>query len=57
MLNFMTQAFHVTSGYRDRFVNFQMIPLKPITAADKHSFNAIGKGDMYINVLNGAMTS
>lgn len=45
------------SGYRNRFTNFKTIPPKPITAADKRSFNAIGKGDMYINVPNGPTTS
>ena len=33
------------SGYRHRFINFVEIEPKPITAADKHTFNATGKGD------------
>lgn len=45
------------SGYRNRFINFQTIPPKPITAADKRLFNAIGKGDMYVNIPNGTTTS
>ena len=45
------------SGFRRRFVNFKSIPLKPITAADKRSFNATRMGDMYINVPNGETTS
>jgi hypothetical protein len=45
------------SGHRHRFINFTEIETRPITAADKRSFNAIGKGDMYINVPQGNGTS
>ena len=38
------------SGHRHRFVNFTEIEARPITAADKRRFDAIGKGDMYIDV-------
>ncbi|KAG6328210.1 hypothetical protein ID866_10880 [Astraeus odoratus] len=31
------------SSYRDHFINFCSIPPKPITAANKHTFEAIGK--------------
>ncbi|RDB21868.1 Retrovirus-related Pol polyprotein from transposon TNT 1-94 [Hypsizygus marmoreus] len=41
------------SGYRHRFINYETIPPKPITAADKRTFDAIGKGDMWIEVPNG----
>jgi hypothetical protein len=43
---------HMT-GYRHCLINYQSIPPKPITATDKRSFNAIGKGDMHITVPNG----
>jgi hypothetical protein len=33
------------SGHRHRFTNFTEIEARPITAADKQCFNAIGKGD------------
>jgi hypothetical protein len=36
------------SGYRHRFINFTNIEAKPITAADKWTFHATGKGDMII---------
>ena len=45
------------SGHRRRFVNFIEIEARPITAADKRSFDAIGKGDMYIDVPKGNGTS
>jgi len=41
------------SGLRHRFANFKDIPLRSITAADKHSFSAMGIGDVYISVPNG----
>ncbi|KJA26563.1 hypothetical protein HYPSUDRAFT_123008, partial [Hypholoma sublateritium FD-334 SS-4] len=41
------------SGYRHRFINFINIAPKPIAAADKRSFNAIGQGDMYVDVPMG----
>ena len=47
---------HMT-GHRNRLINFTDIEAKPITAADKRTFNAIGKGDMYIDVPNGSETS
>jgi len=40
------------SGYRHRFTNFVTTDPYPITTADKRTFNAIGKGDMYIYVPN-----
>ena len=45
------------SGYRHRFINYKPIPPKPIITADKRSFNAIGQGDMYINIPNDNTTS
>jgi hypothetical protein len=41
------------SGYFHRFTNFVKIEPIPITAADKRTFQADGKGDMYIHVPNG----
>ena len=41
------------SGYCHRFLNFMSIDPRPITAADKRKFDAIGMGDMYVNVPNG----
>ncbi|KAG6329956.1 hypothetical protein ID866_9133 [Astraeus odoratus] len=41
------------SSHHDQFVNFCETPPKPITAADKHTFKAIRKGDMYISLPNG----
>ncbi|KAG9225295.1 hypothetical protein CCMSSC00406_0009851 [Pleurotus cornucopiae] len=40
------------SGDRHRFVNFEEIPPHSITAANKQSFSAIGKGDMYVVLPN-----
>jgi len=45
------------SGYRHRFLNFVQIEPNPITAADKRTFYATGKGDMYLEVPNGETSS
>jgi len=45
------------SGHRHRFTNFVEIQPRPITAADKRAFNAVGKGDMLIDLPNGDATS
>lgn len=45
------------SDHRHRFSNFVEIEPKPITAADKQAFHAIGKGDMLIDIPNGDTTS
>ena len=42
------------SGYHHCFINFVEIKPKPITAADKHTFDATRKGDMYVEVPNGS---
>ena len=42
------------SGFKHRFINFVKTEDVPITAADKRMFKAIGKGDMYIYLPNGA---
>ena len=41
------------SGFKHHFINFVEIDPKPITATDKWSFNAIGKGDMWVFLPNG----
>lgn len=41
------------SPYCDRFLNFKSISLHPIQATDKHTFEAIGRGDLPIEVPNG----
>ena len=45
------------SSYRDHFSNFKSIVPKAITAADKHTFKAIGKGDLTILIPNGSSTA
>ena len=45
------------SPFRDRFVKFESIPLRPISAADKRTFHAIGQGDLYIEIPNGSTTT
>ena len=42
------------SPYHDQFINYQPITPKPITAADKRTFSAIGRGDLQIEVPNGS---
>jgi transposase InsO family protein len=41
------------SPYRSKFINFSEIPPKKIRTADRHTFLATGKGDMYIMVPKG----
>ena len=41
------------SPYRDHFENYVLIAPKPITAADKRYFQAIGKGNLRIKIPNG----
>ena len=45
------------SPFRTSFVTYRSIKARPITAANKNVFNAIGIGDLIIKVPNGAMTS
>jgi hypothetical protein len=40
------------SGFLRKFFNFAKIEPVPITAADKQTFQATGKGDMYIHIPN-----
>ncbi|KAJ3740884.1 hypothetical protein DFH05DRAFT_1382453, partial [Lentinula detonsa] len=38
------------SPYQEKFINFQTIAPRSIGAADNRVFQAVGRGDMYINV-------
>jgi hypothetical protein len=42
------------SPYRKDFENFVEIPPKPFRAANKQDFQAVGKGEMVIDIPNGA---
>lgn len=42
------------SSYRDKFTNYVEISPRSIKAADDHVFKAVGKGDMHVNLPNGA---
>ena len=41
------------SGFHHRFIKLVKITPKPITAADRRSFSAIGKGDIWVYLPNG----
>ena len=41
------------SSYRNQFIDYKAIVPKSITAADNHTFQAIGKGDLMISIPNG----
>ncbi|KIK12843.1 hypothetical protein PISMIDRAFT_18446, partial [Pisolithus microcarpus 441] len=43
------------SSYRNKFLDYKPIIPKPITAADSHTFHAIGKGDLMISIPNGTI--
>ena len=45
------------SPYQDHFENYVLIAPKPITAADKRYFQAIGKGNLRIKIPNGPNTT
>ena len=45
------------SSFHDQFIKFETIPPKPISAADKHMFQAIGQGNIYIDVPNSETTT
>ena len=45
------------SPFRHRFLTYRPINPRPITAADKRIFYAIGSGDLQIQVPNGASTT
>ncbi|KIM51513.1 hypothetical protein SCLCIDRAFT_33373 [Scleroderma citrinum Foug A] len=54
MVLFDSGASRHMSSYRDHFSNFKSIVLKAITAVDKHTFEAIGKGDLTILIPNSS---
>ncbi|KAG2078559.1 hypothetical protein BDR04DRAFT_939513, partial [Suillus decipiens] len=45
------------SSYKDLFQDFVSIMPKPITTADKHTFEAIGKGSLLITLPNGQLST
>ena len=57
MVLFDSGASRHMLSYRDHFLNFKSIVPKAITAADKHTFEAIGKGDLTILIPNGSSTA
>ena len=57
MILFDSGASRHMSSYHNHFTNFKSIVLKAITAADKHTFEAIGKGDLTILIPNGSSTT
>ena len=57
MILFDSGASRHMSSYRDHFMNFKSIVPKAITAANKHTFEAIGKGDLTILIPNGSSTT
>ena len=57
MVLFDSGASSHMSSYRDHFSNFKSIIPKAITAVDKHTFKAIGKGDLTILIPNGSSTT
>ncbi len=44
------------SPFREQFLMYQNIPNHPITAANNCTFNAIGKGDIAVDVPHGPMS-
>lgn len=49
MILFDSGASRHMSSYRSQFLDYKPIVPKPITAADNHTFLAIGKGDLMIS--------
>src|SRR6266850_166893 len=47
---------HIFS-FRNQFITYRVITPHPITTADKHTFYAIGTGDMRIEVPNGGASN
>jgi hypothetical protein len=41
------------SPQREDFINYVEIPKKPLTAANKEIFMAVGMGDMVVSIPNG----
>ena len=49
---FNSGASQHMSPYRHKFINFVPIQKRVLTVADGSTFEAIGKGDMHITMLN-----
>lgn len=45
------------SPYQNDIKNFTTISPKPFKAANKHGFSAVGKGELVVDIPNGAVTS
>jgi hypothetical protein len=54
---FYSRASRHMSPFRESFITYRQIEARPITAANKNVFHAIGIGDVIIKVPNGATTS
>ena len=46
-------ASHHMLPKREDFINYEEIPKKPLTTANKETFSAVGMGDMIVSLLNG----
>ena len=44
------------SARREEFINYTPTDPKPIRAADKRTFNAVGKGDLRVELPNGTLS-
>jgi len=45
------------SPYQENFSSFNHIPLKTLCAANKQGFNAVGKGELVLDLPNGSTSS
>ena len=45
------------SPYKHKFINYFLIEKRVLTAADRGTFDAVGKGDMHVNLPNGKSTT
>ena len=54
---FNSGASQHMSSYQHKFINFFPIQKRVLTAVDSGTFDAIGKGDMFIIILNGRTTT
>lgn len=54
---FNSGASQHMSPYQHKFINFFPIQKRVLTAVDSGTFDAIGKGDMFIIILNGRTTT
>ena len=46
-------ASHHMSPCKEDFINYHEIPERPLTAANKQTFSAVGMGNMIISIPNG----